>query len=436
MSDTQSTQKLHKLLSVSSRNASLVENNQPVVPLEPSMTAETQQLRPFILSTSSLPSETQPSDTSNAVTRAPVVQSPKRVAQKGRRRLVVVSVACVVALLIAGSAAYIVHKLTAAPQVTLYSASMQNVAQNIGAGGVVFPNQRLDISYPFNSRVTSVLVKPGDHVTLNQPLIQLDFSQVNSANLLQLNTQVQQAYQDMLSAQTYLNSVTVVGNPVIIAQAQQAYIAAQNRYNTLSAEAAAPALHQGVLASSLVGTITAVNVYPGQVFAANRVMLTIYDESSVIVHVMVPLTNLKQIHVGQGVQVTPAALPGHNYAGKVMSIINDSDPLTDTFQVWVLVKNLNSDFVTGMSTFVQFQNNVNALVIPRLAVLNPDRDSIVYVVRSQHAYIQHVQVVGYVGDSLLIGSGLSANDMVVLVGLDGLQNGQAVSVVTTENASH
>ncbi len=364
---------------------------------------------------------------------AAIDASTKHVERKRKKLLGIVSAMCILALVVTAGVAYIYHKLIASSDVTLYRVRMQTVSEPIGAGGVVYPNQRLDISYPSVSRVTSVLVKPGDHVSLNQPVVQLDFSQINSAHLLQLNAQVQQAYQDMLSAQAYLNSVTAVGNSVVIAQAQQSYVSAQNKYKSLVAEAATPALHQGVLVSSLTGTVTKVNVYPGQVFDANKVMLTVYDESSVIVHVMVPLANLKQVHVGQSAQVTPAALSAHSYAGKVFSIIRDSDTQTDTFQIWILVKNPHGDFVTGMSTFVQLQNNVKALVLPRLAVLNPDRDSIVYVVRSQHAYIQHVQVTGYVGDTLLIGSGLSINDTVVLVGLNALQNGQAVNITSIKN---
>jgi len=85
-----------------------------------------------------------------------------------------------------------------------------------------------------------------------------------------------------------------------------------------------------------------------------------------------------------------------------------------------------------MSAFVTIQEPVHALVVPRLAVLNPDLESAVFIVRNQHAYLQHVQVLGYAGDSIIIGTGLTAGDMIVLVGLDSLRDGQEVHVTSVE----
>lgn len=315
----------------------------------------------------------------------------------------------------------------AVPSVTLYQVSTQNVTQYVGGGGIVFPRQQLDLSYPVAERVVSVLVKAGDHVTPNQPLLQLDPSQ--------LNAQISQAASDLAAAQAYLNTVSTSGNALAIAQAQQAYNLAKNKYNTLVAEASSSLLHNGNLISPLRGVVTTVDINPGEVFAADTPLLTIMDESTVIVHVKVPLANLGQVHTGEAAIVTPSALPDESFRGTVSSIIPQADPQTDTFEVWVNVVNTDGALLPGMSTFVRIQNPTRAMIVPRLAVLNPDSASIVFVEQNGHAYVRQVHVAGRSANLIYIDAGLSPGEVVVLVGLNTLRDGQAVHVTRIEKHS-
>lgn len=349
-----------------------------------------------------------------------------------RNRRVQLAALCVIALLgLVGISLW--HFLgRGIPDVIAYRVSMKNVEQQIGGGGTAYPVQRLDISYPFPTHVLSVFVQPGEKVTPNQALVQIDLSQVNAQNLEQLNVQVEQAYQDMLAAQSYLDTVLRVGNPVVIAQARQQYDSASSKYKALQAEANAPSLHEGSLTSTIGGVVTAVNVYPGQELGASKVMLTIFDESSIIVRAQIPLSSYGQVYIKQPALVTPSALSAQHYSGTTISIIPAADSQSGTFEVWIEVANTAGTLLPGMTIFVSIQNTIKALVVPRLAVLNPDQGAVVFIVHQQHAFIQNVQVAGYVGDTLLISSGLQADDLIVLVGLDSLYNGQAVHVTGIE----
>ncbi len=305
-----------------------------------------------------------------------------------RQKLMIVSILCLLLLVGAGGVSFWEFVLKGPATVTLYRVSMKSVTQNIGGGGLSYPTQRLDVSFPLTALVLSVFVKPGDKVIPNQPLVRIDLAQVNAENLVTLHAH---PYED------------------------------------------APALPNGDIPSTIRGTVTSVNVFPGQVFSPNRVMLTIYDESSIIVRVKIPLASYGQVHLNQAVQVTPSALTNVSLQGTVTSIILSADPQAATFDVWVTVPNLTSQLLPGMSIFVQIQETVKALVVPRLAVLNPDQGATVFVVRQQHAHIQPVQVSGYAADSILISSGLNVNDLVVLVGLASLSDGQTVHVASIES---
>jgi RND family efflux transporter MFP subunit len=343
--------------------------------------------------------------------------------QRPSRFVILVSILGLIVLL--GGTFYYIWKLVGPPDVTLYRVSTGQVTLYVGGGGVVFPLQQLNISYPSAERVLAVLVKPGDAVSPNQSLVRLDPSQ--------LNAQIQLAANDVAAAQSFLNSVSAAGNSLQIAQAQQALSLAKNRYNALIGQASSLTLHNGNLISPIKGIVTSVNINPGEVFAANTVLLTVMDESVVIVHAKVPLSDLKQVQLGQSATVSPSALPTLHARGTVSAVIPVADPQTDTFEVWVEVVNTDGSLLPGMSAFVNLQDTSQAFIIPRLAVLNPDQDSAVFVVRNNHAYLQRVHIIGRSVDSIYIDAGIAASDEVVLVGLDSLQNGQQVNVTGIEN---
>lgn len=308
--------------------------------------------------------------------------------------------------------------------VTLTQVSAKNATQYIGGGGIVFPRQKLDLSYPVAERVVDVLVKAGDTVQPNQALIRLDPTQ--------LDAQVKQAADNVAAAQAYLNSVSVSGNAINIAQAQQQYDLAKNKYNALVAQTSFPLLHNGSLVSPMRGVITSVNINPGEVFAADTVLLTIMDESVVIVHAKVPLANIDQVAHGAQAEVTPSSLPGRIFHGTVTSIIPQVDAQTDTFEIWVSIANPQQMLLPGMSAFVRVPLPRRAFAVPRLAVLNPTHGPVVFVVQGPRAYLRPVQIAGRIDDMILIDKGLSSGDNVVLVGQDRLHDGQEVRVRMVE----
>src|SRR6266702_2145040 len=349
----------------------------------------------------------------------PIAEIPKFVSRRPKRALTIGALLVLIILL--GASGLAMWKLIkGVPNVGLYQVGAKKlVDEYAGGGGIVFT--RSQRGYELSH---CVRVKAGDQVVPNQALIQLDPTQINA--------QIAQAADDVAAAQAYLNSVSGLNNPITIAQAQQAYQLAQNRYNSLVAQAASPTLNKGNIISPMRGVVTAVNINPNEVFAPNTILLTIMDQSTVIVHAKIPLSNLGQVRLGLLVVVTPSALPDTSFQGTVTSVIPQADPQTDTFEVQVEVKNPQQMLLPGMSAFVRIQGKSQGFVLPRAAVLNPDQDAIVFIVRNQHAYMQRVHVVGRSVDTIFVDAGVSPNDTIVLVGIDQLHDGQQVNVTTIE----
>jgi multidrug efflux system membrane fusion protein len=340
--------------------------------------------------------------------------------QPGRKKKIILATG-IISLLIAVICFLWMSIRTATPDVTLYQVSEQNVTQYSGGGGIVFPRQQFTLSYPVLEYAVAVLVKVGDQVSPNQPLVKLDPTR--------LDAQIKQLSDDVAAAQAYLSSVSADGDAASIAHAQQQYTLASNKYNALVAESSSLLLHNGNLISPMNGVITTVNVNSGEIFAADAPLIVIMDESTVIVHVKVPLANLSQIHTGQQAIVTPSALPNLDFQGTISSIVPQADPQTDTFEVWVNIPNPHKMLLSGMSVFVRIQATGRAVVVPRLAVLNSSHEPVTFVVHGQYAYIQPVKIAAFIGDLILVHDGLKVGDRVVLVGQDALWDGQRVHVV-------
>jgi len=330
-------------------------------------------------------------------------------------------------LIVLGLVGMALYTSFAFQNITAFSVGAQQaVPLYIGGGGIVYPRQQIPVSYPAAGHVTNVIVKVGDQVKTGQPIISLDPSQVNA--------QISLAASNVAAAQAYLNSVSNAFpyNPVTVANAQQQLQLAQNRYNALTSQSA-NTLQNGNLVAPAAGIVSAINVTPGQNFAAQAVLLTLIDPSTVTVHTEIPLANLTQVHNGMSATVNPSALPNESLTGKVTAIVPQANPQTDTFEAYVEVSNPQEDLLPGMSAFVRIQSQTNAFVVPQLAVLNPDRESAVFEIRNNHVYITNVHVIGRSDNSIYIDQGLSPNDKIVLIPLNHMHEGQYVNIIHLEH---
>lgn len=350
------------------------------------------------------------------------IQKQQHVCRRRPGKWVLV-VACVLTtLLFLGLISFVFFKVFfTVHDVTAFRIGHQKmVIQYIGGGGIIRPRQQVTVSYPAPLHIVDVLVKEGDHVKQGQALIKLDTDQVNA--------QINRAQDDVNAAQNYLNSVAAAGNTVAIAGANQALEQAQSRFKALQAQTSS-LLHDDQLISPIRGVVTNLNASPGLQFGTNVSLLTVVDQSSVLMRAKIPLENLSQVHMGMSALVTPSALPNQTFNGTVISITPQADPLTDTFQVDVQVSNTQQMLLTGMSAFVRIEGQVNAFVVPRLAVLNPDRESSVFEIRNGHAYIKAVHVAGRSPNDVYVDDGLRSNDLIVLLPLQRMRQGQEVNVV-------
>nr|BBH94663.1 cation efflux system protein [Thermogemmatispora argillosa] len=312
---------------------------------------------------------------------------------------------------------------SSAPAVILYQAQGQDYAQSLGGEGLVYPQRQLALSLPFAGKVDAVLVKVGDSIAAGQAVLRLD--------PVELSLQLKLARDEMAAAASYLQDVMSSGNPTAVAQARQRYALAKSKYEALQTRSSS-LLAEDCLLAPLSGVVTAINVVAGQSFSANSSLLTISDQSTVIVHTRLPLRALGLVHVGQSAEVFAATGAAPVLKGTVLTIVPRADPQTDTFEVWVGLDNRQGMLLPGMSVFVRIAAQGKALGLPRLAILDLDLAPAVFIVQQSKAHLRPVHVIARSSARVFIDTGLSSGDLVVLVGLADLRDGQEVRIIGTE----
>jgi multidrug efflux system membrane fusion protein len=232
---------------------------------------------------------------------------------------------------------------------------------------------------------------------------------------------------------TYQNLVNAdsVSNPSRVPSDQSQLQLAQSQLSQLQSQQGN--LQGGNLTASINGVVTQINVNAGETVSANTPLLTIMDESNVIVHAKIPLANMGQVKLQQTATVSASAVSNLTVNGKVTQVVPEADPQTDTFEVWVTIPNTTGALLAGMSAFVNIQSTASSLAVPRVAVLNQDSNPQVFVVGADNrAHLQSVHVSGRSADFIYVDSGLTVGQEVVVQGLDTLLDNQQIKVNSVE----
>jgi RND family efflux transporter MFP subunit len=354
----------------------------------------------------------------------PPYKPPLSTPQKQESVMPLVSFIVLIALL--GGSIFVIWRFVVKPNtvanVTAYKVSAQTVADTVGGNGVVYPQNEMDVQYPEDVSVKSVNVSNGQTVKVGQSLMSLDVGQIAS--------QVTLAQAKVQSLQALLNQDSV-SNPTRLATDRQQLSLAQSELTQLQQQA--NSVQGGNLTSSINGVVTQINVNAGETVAANTPLLTIMDESNVVVHAKIPLANMGEIKVNQIATITASAVSNLTVNGKVTQVIPEADPQTDTFEVWVTVPNPTQQLMPGMSAFVNIQSTAPTLAVPRVAVLNQDSNPQVFVVGADNrAHLQSVHVSERSADFIYVDSGLTAGQEAVAGGQDTLVDNQRIHVTSVE----
>ncbi len=171
----------------------------------------------------------------------------------------------------------------------------------------------------------------------------------------------------------------------------------------------------------------------GVIESADSSLFVVEDLDSLILRVNVPERELAKLSVGQLAELSFDAVPGRTFTGKISLISPYVNAATATFGVRIRVTETQSLLRPGMFARVAivYERKINALQIPRTALLDGDGPPKVFVVQDGKAAERAVQLGLSNGAMIEIVSGLKDGEQVVVVGQGAVKPGAAVRIVNS-----
>jgi len=184
------------------------------------------------------------------------------------------------------------------------------------------------------------------------------------------------------------------------------------------------------------GIVTARSVDTGALIQAGtssqkgQPVVTLQDMDTLRIYVSVPEVDVPFIRAGTPATMTTAAYPGKVFKASVTRFTEALDPATRTMKTEIDMRNRDHTLRPGMyaNVTLDIQTVHNAIVIPDSALVMQGIRTFVWVVRHGTAHKVQVGTGLDNGAEVQIRSGVSEGQQVIIEGIGGLTEGNAVEV--------
>ena len=322
-------------------------------------------------------------------------------------------------------------------KVTSEVVRVANVPVPVTAVGTTEPYARATPGTRLLGRVASVVVEAGQRVNAGDVLVRIEGGDL-SARRQQASSALQEAKVVRENAQAQVRRIrNLFEEKAVSKQALDETETAFERAkaNVISAEGVLLEVEANLgylsVASPVNGVVVQKFVEIGDMATPGAPLFAVEQQDPMKVIVQVSERDLPYIQVSQPVLVrVEATRYRQNLDGKVEAVIPSGDPRSRTFEVRVVLDNKEGVLQSGMFARVQFEKDSRpGLLIPAAAVVREGQLQGVYVVDGNRVRLRWVRLGKVFGNRIEVISGVSAGDVIVIQGLDGLRDGQTVEVV-------
>lgn len=324
---------------------------------------------------------------------------------------------------------------TAGLSVTATTLQEAEITRGVVANGSIHPWQEIIIGPEVGGyRVASVLVDVGDRVKRGQDLVRLRDELLN-AELTSKRASLLQAQATLENAAAAHRRAKALGSSGVLSQAdldqlRSEEVAAQARVQVAQAELETAELrlrHTRVTAPD-DGVISARNVAIGQIAQVGSELLRMVRQGRVEWRAEIPEARLRDIRIGQAVQLTTA--DGARLEGKVRAVSPTIDPTTRSGLVYVDIDSEHARAGMFARGEIQLERGT-APMLPLASLVIQDGYHYVFVVKSDGTVERRHVEIGTVKDqSVEILTGVMPDERVVVKGAGFLKDRDRVTLVT------
>jgi membrane fusion protein (multidrug efflux system) len=277
--------------------------------------------------------------------------------------------------------------------------------------------------------VRRIYVEEGDRVTAGQILAQLDDRQ--------LTLQAAQTRAALAKTERDFNRQVELNKKGLVSAGAFESL----KYDLDNARAADDLarlnLSYSAIRAPFAGVVAYRHVKLGQELAIGAKVFRVTDPTPLKANVFVPERELARLKPSQSATISIDALAGRTFPARVKLVAPTVDAATATFKVTLEVNDPKGDLKPGMFARVGivFERRPDALSIPRVALLDTDGASNVFVVASGKAEQRAITTGLSNAGRIEVLDGLQGAEQVVVVGQTGLKDGNPVRVVSLEQTA-
>jgi len=272
-----------------------------------------------------------------------------------------------------------------------------------------------------------VMAEEGQHVRAGQVLLRLDSARA-ALQAAQTASQMRKLESNYARSRQLAEQKLISANDIDQIKYDLENARAANRLANLE-------LSYANVTAPISGVIAQRSIKPGNFVQINTPIFRIVDTSRLEATLNVPERELETLKPGLPVLLQVDALPGKTFTGSVDRVAPVVDSGSGTFRV-ICAFDGGGVLQPGMfgRVRIDYDNRANALVVPRLALLDDEGDPAVFAIRAGKAVRVPVKL-GYLdGEWAEVRSGVALGDQVVIAGKTALRDGSVVQVLGAPNA--
>jgi RND family efflux transporter MFP subunit len=305
--------------------------------------------------------------------------------------------------------------------------------------GTIKPRIESDLGFRVPGKVAKRLVEVGQTVDVGQSLATLDE--------IDLKLQAEQAKAEQSAATGVLAQAAAAENRAkelrakgwtTDAQLDSARAAADEARARLeraerSVELTQNSLSYATLVADARGVVTATLIEPGQVVASGQPAIRVARFAEKEAVVAIPETLLGRAKSGEA-SVTLWSEPDKKYAAKLREISPSADPATRTYLAKFSLPEADGKVSLGMTATLTLADRATERVarLPLSALFNAGDGPAFYVVDDTgEIRLRNVAVKGYESNDVVITGGVDEGAKVIALGVQKLDPGQKVRVVSS-----
>lgn len=192
-------------------------------------------------------------------------------------------------------------------------------------------------------------------------------------------------------------------------------------------------LEDTVLRSPIGGYVGMRRVDAGEVVAAGQPLFSVMNLHPVKVRVGIPESSIGMVRAGQPAQITIPALGNRAFPGTVELVGVAAEPTSRTYTVKINAANPGTTMRAGMiaEATIEGDRPVSILTLPPDAIVRDPQGAtyvFVYYPEQKRVYRKRVEIGASTGTEVVILSGLSGEEQVVVAGQTGVREGSSVRV--------